>query len=189
MKLNSKMKSARLAKLFARALIFTLVTILVAPSGLAANANVDIELFDFNPANVTINVNEQVIWTWVSDFHDTMNTNGLWDSGIHNTGYIFTNTFNSPGRFPYLCTVHGFGGSVTVQASANIPPSVTITILSRVAFLAPPPPSLSGLLPVIQMAPSPTSNSSTVPYRWAMMPPAHTASVPDLISARIPSRP
>src|SRR5207237_9291841 len=88
---------------------------LLTPSvSLAATTNVNIEPFDFNPNDVTINVNDQVVWTWVSDFHTTTSDTALWDSGVHNTGFVFTNTFSSAGAFPYLCTVHGFTGTVTV---------------------------------------------------------------------------
>jgi hypothetical protein len=76
---------------------------------------------------VTINVNDQVVWTWVTDFHDTVSdTPGLWNSGVFNTGHMFTNTFTSAGTFPYSCTVHGFAGTVNVQAG-NIGPTVAIS--------------------------------------------------------------
>lgn len=107
--------------------LFLAAAMLLAPGGYAAEFNVDIEPFDFNPADVTIVVNDSVVWTWVSDFHTTTSdTPGLWDSGLFNTGHTFTNTFPSAGVFPYSCTFHGFTGSVTVQ-SGNNPPSVTIT--------------------------------------------------------------
>jgi len=93
----------------------------------AATTFVDIEADAFNPPMVTIAVNDQVVWTWVSSFHDTVSVPpGLWDSGIFNAGHVFTNTFATAGAFPYQCTVHGFTGTVNVQ-SANLPPSVTIT--------------------------------------------------------------
>jgi hypothetical protein len=38
----------------------------------------------------------------------------------------FSFTFNSTGSYPYICVVHGFTGSVIVQA-AKLPPSVAIT--------------------------------------------------------------
>lgn len=107
--------------------LFVILAMSLAPAGFAAQFNVDIEPFDFNPTDVTIAVNDAVVWTWVSDFHNTVSdAPGLWDSGLHNSGYTFTNVFTSPGVFPYSCTIHGFTGSVTVQ-SANIPPDVTIT--------------------------------------------------------------
>ncbi|MDB6065887.1 MAG: Glucose/sorbosone dehydrogenase-like protein, partial [Pedosphaera sp.] len=100
---------------------------LVAPlATLAGTSNVSIEPSAFNPPNVTINVNDQVIWTWVSPFHSTTSNTGLWDSGVFNTGHVFTNTFTSAGAFPYFCVVHGFTGTVNVQAG-NSAPTVAIT--------------------------------------------------------------
>jgi plastocyanin len=89
----------------------------------ASNAatNVDIVNFAFSPANVTINAGQTVQWTWVSDDHSSTSDAGdttMWDSGIQNTGYVFTNTFPSGGTFPYFCVVHGFTGSVTVLSSS-----------------------------------------------------------------------
>ena len=102
------------------------MTALFAPRAFAASTNVDIEPFDFNPNEVTISVNDQVIWNWVSDRHSSTSSDGLWDSGVFNNGYEFTNTFPSTGSFAYFCSFHGFTGSVTVQGGGS-PPSVSIT--------------------------------------------------------------
>src|SRR5581483_680225 len=51
----------------------------------------------------------------------------LWDSGLLiNAGTTYTNTFTTGGAFGYICTFHGFEGTVLVTAP-NVPPSVTIT--------------------------------------------------------------
>jgi plastocyanin len=92
----------------------------------AATANVEIDPLAFTPDTVTINVNDQVVWTWASDFHSSTSDSGLWDSGIFNTGHVFTNTFATAGSFPYLCVVHGFTGTVNVQGG-NTAPTVAIT--------------------------------------------------------------
>jgi len=101
------------------------VGLLIHSVALAAITNVSIESFDFNPDNVTINVNDQVVWTWASPNHNTVSDSLLWNSGIHDTDFTFTNTFTSTGAFPYSCTVHGFTGMVNVQSV--VPLSVTIT--------------------------------------------------------------
>src|SRR6516162_3278984 len=93
---------------------------------MAASVGVNIEPTDFNPSVVSINVNDQVVWTWVSDFHNTESVTDLWDSPIENTGFVFTNVFTSAGSFPYFCVVHGFTGEVDVKA-ANV---VTVAITS-----------------------------------------------------------
>jgi len=102
---------------------------LAAPSrSLGATASVSVINFAFVPATTNIAVGDRVIWTWGSGFHSTTSTDAtpLWDSGLHPTPYAYTNTFNSAGSFPYVCTIHGFTGTVNVVAP-NLPPSVTLT--------------------------------------------------------------
>ncbi len=82
----------------------------------AASVGVNIEPTDFNPSVVSINVGDQVVWTWVSNFHNTESTTDLWNSPIENTGYVFTNVFTSAGTFPYFCVVHSFTGEVDVNS-------------------------------------------------------------------------
>ncbi len=87
----------------------------------------------FTPQNVTINVGDTVQWTWAANGHSSTsgtpgNPSGLWDSGVQNTGFVFTHTFTSAGAFSYYCTPHGsccgMVGSVMVNATAD---TVTIT--------------------------------------------------------------
>lgn len=93
---------------------------------MAASVGVNIEPTDFNPSVVAINVGDQVVWTWVSDDHNTESDTDIWDSPIENTGFVFTNVFTSAGNFPYFCVVHGFTGQVNV----NTPNSLTVNITS-----------------------------------------------------------
>jgi len=93
--------------------------------------------FSFDPESVTIHPGDTVRWNWDSMGHSTTSgspgmPNGLWDSGIRNQGAMFTYTFNTPGSFPYFCTVHGaccgMTGMVTVMGSTPTPtptPAVT----------------------------------------------------------------
>jgi plastocyanin len=110
-------------------------------SGQAAVANVAVKDDFFSPANITINVNDQVVWTWAGGgviSHNTTST-GLWDSGFKTSG-SYTNTFSAAGDFPYFCTLHraiGMIGSITVQA-ATAPPSVAITAPTSGATFAAP---------------------------------------------------
>ena len=92
----------------------------------AALTNVYIYPQKYMPSAVAINVNDEVKWTWLSDYHSTTSNNALWDSGEYNTGHYFTYTFTSPGTFPYYCTYHLFTGSVIVQAVIS-PPTVALT--------------------------------------------------------------
>lgn len=95
----------------------------------------------YSPRNVTINVNDRVVWTWVGQFHSTTDsgTPRLWDSGVRSSG-TFDRVFTTVGTFSYHCTVidHiGQTGSVTVQG-LNTPPTVTITNpVDNAVFIAP----------------------------------------------------
>ncbi len=103
----------------------------------AALTNVNIGLYGYNPSAVAINVNDQVQWTWLSDYHSVTSSQGLWDSGLYNSGFTYTLTFTNAGTFPYYCSFHYFDGSVTVQ-SANLAPTVTITNPPNGAVLSAP---------------------------------------------------
>jgi plastocyanin len=126
-----------------------------AQSGFGATTNVFVGFngaLRFSPTNVTISVNDSVIWTWQgSDHSTTSGTNGTigddngvpsgsWNSGVQNLPFTFTNTFTSAGVFSYYCSVHhGFGmtGQVFVVSSA-LPPTVAITQpLNGEVFAAP----------------------------------------------------
>src|ERR1041385_7649758 len=130
-----KTKSARLLKLFVQTLALNLFLIFCSRI-FAGTAFVDIEPFAFNPSDVTINVGDSVVWTWVSDNHNTQSSSGLWDSGIQNTGFVFTNTFPNPGSFPYFCIVHGFTGNINVQTPVG--PAIAITSPTNGASFAAP---------------------------------------------------
>jgi plastocyanin len=66
----------------------------------------------FTPQNVTIHVGDTVQWTWVASNHSSTsgtpgNPDGLWDSGIHSSGFVFSHTFTTAGTFNYFCSPHG----------------------------------------------------------------------------------
>ena len=78
-------------------------------------------------STTTIRAGSTVKWVWVNATHSTtsgtcpMNggactSNGMWDSGIQ-TGATFSQTFMTPGTFPYFCRVHQsmMQGTVVVQ--------------------------------------------------------------------------
>ena len=82
----------------------------------------------FTPQNVTIQVGDTVEWIWAANGHSSTsgtpgNPDGLWDSGLHNSGFVFSHTFTTEGTFSYYCTPHGgccgMVGSVTVTAVAD----------------------------------------------------------------------
>jgi plastocyanin len=87
----------------------------------------------FTPQNITINVGDTVEWTWAGANHSTTsgtpgNPDGLWDSGVHGIGFVFSRVFTTPGTFNYFCSPHGLCcgmiGTVTVTEAVD---TVTIT--------------------------------------------------------------
>src|SRR5437762_8212068 len=77
----------------------------------------------FTPQDVTIHVGDTVQWTWSASGHSSTsgtpgNPDGMWDSGVLNSGATLSFTFTTTGTFPYFCTPHGaccgMIGSVTV---------------------------------------------------------------------------
>ena len=117
-------------KKFSLALALALLAGLGVPRAFSASTNVFIESFSFSPDNVTVQVNDEVVWNWDTSLHSTTSQpdGSLWDSGVQNVPFTFTNKFLVAGSFPYLCTFHGFTGTVNVQAaSTNTAPTVSIT--------------------------------------------------------------
>jgi plastocyanin len=110
----------------------------------------------FSPASVTINVGDTVKWTWGSDFHSTTSgvpgmPNGIWDSGLLNTGATFSHTFNSAGSFPYYCTAHGgccgMVGMVTVASATPSPTPMPTSTPSSTPMPTPTPAVVDGCYP------------------------------------------
>ena len=82
----------------------------------------------FTPQNVTIQAGDTVQWVWAANGHSSTsgtpgNPDGLWDSGVHNSGFIFNHTFTNAGTFNYFCSPHGLCcgmiGSVTVTSAVD----------------------------------------------------------------------
>ena len=94
----------------------TTFTVTVGPGG----------SFAYDPATQEIRAGDTIHWVWESDFHSTTSgactgstcvRNGLWDSGVHDTGFTFDRTFEAAGTFPYFCSVHQsfMRGTIVVQ--------------------------------------------------------------------------
>jgi len=103
----------------------------------------------FDPATVSISVNDSVIWDWQNTFHSSTSgapgsPDGLWDSGVY-TGslpHYFTNKFTSAGSYPYFCSYHYFYGMVgEVDVSGAVapnPPTLAINTPKGGAVFAAP---------------------------------------------------
>jgi plastocyanin len=108
----------------------------------AAIANVSVINFAYVPDTTNIFVNDTVIWTWPagSTSHNVVSTSDpqVWDdSAIADGPFTFTNVFTAAGSFPYICTVHGFTGTINVS-NAVPAPAVAITSPANGATLSAP---------------------------------------------------
>ena len=97
----------------------------------AATVEVDIQDTGFQPASVTIAVNDTVRWTNRGTLTHTVTSDsaGQFNSGDLGMNAQFTHTFATPGSFPYHCFYHSFmTGTVTVLAPGTPPPPPEIRI-------------------------------------------------------------
>ncbi len=86
----------------------------------------------FNPATMTINAGDTVVWVWESGIHSSISDTNFWNSGFLSTGQTFSKTFPTAGTYSYFCSVHSFpGGSshngVIIVQAVNQPPSVSLS--------------------------------------------------------------
>jgi plastocyanin len=76
--------------------------------------------FAFQPNDVRIKAGNSVTWLNCepagTPSHTSTSDQAVWQSPLLAPGETFTRTFDTPGVFPYLCSVHPFmTGSITVE--------------------------------------------------------------------------
>src|SRR5829696_5633531 len=83
--------------------------------------SVDIEDFDFDPADVAIQPGDTIMWVNRGNTpHTVTSDDGQFDSEVLNPGESFMFTFPEAGTFNYHCEIHPFmTGSVTVVAAGG----------------------------------------------------------------------
>ena len=72
----------------------------------------------FVPAELNVAVGTRVTWTNADPGvpHTSTSDAPAWDSGVVGSGGQFSRTFETPGTFPYHCTIHpGMRGTVVVR--------------------------------------------------------------------------
>jgi plastocyanin len=85
--------------------------------GVAGSTLVVIRGFAFGPTDVRVRAGERI--TWINcdqDQHTSTADAGQWASPLLSAGAAFTQTFPTPGEFPYHCDPHPFmTGRVIVE--------------------------------------------------------------------------
>lgn len=128
----------------------------------AANQNVAIVDFAFQPGDVSINVNEAVTWINQSgDSHTVTSDNGVFDSGVLSAnGGGYQLTFQRAGTFPYHCGIHPqMRGVVHVGGGPTPPPPTTAPTTRPTPTTAKPPVTTP---PPPTSAPPPVGSVTTV---------------------------
>jgi plastocyanin len=102
----------------------------------------------FDPDSLTITPGTTLKWVWDSNGHNIFVENqpdgGNWDgtpggqSKLYDTGYTYSHTFNTNGKYDYYCVPHrsaGMTGTVTVGAATG-PSQPTIPDKAKTLGLA-----------------------------------------------------
>jgi plastocyanin len=98
-----------------------LVAIAAASPLQAAEIQMKIDNFTFNPQQITVKAGDTVTWTNHDDIpHTVTSKTGSFRSKALDTDDKFLFTFAAPGSYPYFCTLHPhMTGSIVVEASAG----------------------------------------------------------------------
>ena len=88
--------------------------------GVGGSTLIAIRGFAFQPNDVHVKAGSSVTWLNCepagTPSHTTTSNQGAWNSPLLAPGDAFTQTFDTPGVFPYLCSVHPFmTASITVE--------------------------------------------------------------------------
>ncbi|HEV8231257.1 MAG TPA: plastocyanin/azurin family copper-binding protein [Thermoanaerobaculia bacterium] len=134
----------------------------------------------FSPSSVTVAPGEAVIWNFLalhSSTSDTQTGPEVWDSGVLSSG-TFSHVFNTPGTYPYYCTVHSVPGGtamngVVVVSGVGATPTPTATVFLPSATPTPTPTS-----PVASPTPTATPTLGSPQATPTATPPAAPTATP-----------
>ena len=87
----------------------------------AADAEVKIDNFTFNPQQITVKAGDTVTWVNHDDIpHTVASQTQAFRSKALDTDDKFSFTFATPGNYPYFCALHPhMTGTIVVEASAG----------------------------------------------------------------------
>jgi len=99
------------------------VTVLGTTTANAADVEVGIDNFVYNPQQVTVKAGTTVTWVNHDDIpHTVTSKTGVFKSKALDTDDKFSFTFATPGNFPYFCALHPhMTGTIVVEAESGKP--------------------------------------------------------------------
>jgi len=94
------------------------VTMVAASPARAADVEVKIDNFTFNPQQITVKVGDTVIWVNHDDIpHTVTSKTTVFRSKAMDTDDKFSFTFATPGSYSYFCALHPhMTGTIVVEA-------------------------------------------------------------------------
>jgi plastocyanin len=98
---------------------------LAAPAHAAVDWSANVIDFSFQPSELKIAVGDSVTWTFSEAGHNSTSVAGQPDSwrsipsGTNPAGDTYPHTFDTPGRYQYVCSVHTFMKGV-VQVGTDL---------------------------------------------------------------------
>jgi plastocyanin len=97
------------------------VTLGFAAPVFAADTEVKIDNFTFNPATITVKAGTTVTWTNGDDIpHTVVATAKAFKSKVLDTSDKFSFTFTTPGSYEYFCSLHPhMKASIVVEATTG----------------------------------------------------------------------
>ena len=95
---------------------------IIAPATCAHAADIEVKIdnFTFNPQQVAVKTGDTVTWINHDDIpHTVTSKTMIFRSKAMDTDGKFSFTFTAPGTYPYFCALHPhMTGSIVVEASA-----------------------------------------------------------------------
>lgn len=106
-----------LPRFFARSAFVLLIVLACAGSPRAADVEVNIDNFTYNPQQITVKAGTTVTWVNHDDIpHTVTSSNQAFKSKALDTDEKFAFTFSTPGTFQYFCALHPhMTGSIVVE--------------------------------------------------------------------------
>jgi plastocyanin len=98
-----------------------ILTALAASPSRAADAEVKIDNFVYNPQQITVKAGTTVTWVNHDDIpHTVTSKTGIFKSKALDTDDKFSFTFAKPGNYPYFCALHPhMTGTIVVEADGG----------------------------------------------------------------------
>lgn len=119
-------------------LLFLFLTLMKFPVS-AATVVIQAEDFEFDPAFVTINTGDTIIWMWDEGVHTTTSTTIpagaiAWNSPLTSTSPVFMYVPSVAGTYMYECQPHssmGMQGVITVNSTVGLNENSSASFLNH----------------------------------------------------------